>query len=68
MAHRRSSRILALLLGALVAVGAPAQDAEESNAAEPPDFNSLQANWWAYFEGPTNEIQPRVDLFLDRVG
>ena len=68
MAHRRSSRILALLLGALIAVGAPAQDAEESNAAEPPDFNSLQANWWAYFEGPTNEIQPRVDLFLDRVG
>jgi len=67
MAHRQSSRILALLVGVLLTVGAPAQDAEESDAAVPPDLNSLQANWWAFFEGPTDEIQPRIDLFLDGV-
>ncbi|MDH3806546.1 MAG: hypothetical protein OEU90_13885, partial [Gammaproteobacteria bacterium] len=64
----QSTPFLALLLGLLVAVNSPAQEAEDGAATTPPDLNSLQTNWWAYFEGSRAEIQPRVDTYLDDVG
>ena len=67
MTQHRSTRIFALLLGTLLAVGASAQDIDTTEVAVPPDFESLQANWWTYFEGPTDEIRPRIDTFLDSV-
>jgi hypothetical protein len=29
-----------------------------------PDFNSMQSNWWPYFEGAREDVQPRADEFL----
>jgi len=63
-----STRILALLLGILIAVSSPAQEVEDSAAATPPDLSSLQTDWWAYFEGPRDEVEPRTDTFLQDVG
>jgi hypothetical protein len=64
----RSTRIIALLLSTLIAVNSPAQDSYDATAPITPDLNSLQSNWWTYFEGPREEVEPRVDAFLTEVG
>jgi len=48
----------------LIAVASPAQESEESPAPAPPDLGSLQTNWWSYFEGPREEVEPRIAEFL----
>ncbi len=64
----RSTRIVALLLTLLVAVNSPAQNSDDATAPTIPDLNSLQSNWWTYFEGSREEVEPRVDAFLTEVG
>jgi len=64
----RSTRIIALLLSTLIAVNSPAQNSDDATAPITPDLNSLQSNWWAYFEGSREEIEPRVDAFLTETG
>jgi len=68
MINLKSTRFLALLLGLLVATSCPAQGANGSDEAIEPNLSSLQANWWDYFEGSREQVQPRVDSFLDDVG
>ncbi len=63
-----SIRFVALLMGMLVALNSPAQEATDGAALTPPDLNSLQNNWWAYFEGPREDVEPRVETFLGGVG
>ncbi|MDA0681452.1 MAG: mechanosensitive ion channel [Proteobacteria bacterium] len=67
MKNLQPSRLIALLFTLLFAAASPAQ--ETSGAATPvaPDFNSLQTNWWSYFEGPREEAEPRVAEFLRSV-
>ena len=64
----QSTQFLAVLLSMLAAVNSPAQDAEDSAAITVPDLSSLQTNWWAFFEGPREEVEPRVGTFLEDVG
>jgi len=68
MKIKQSTRFLVLLLTILVAVNSPAQEAANGAASAGPDLNSLQNNWWAYFEGPRERVEPRVDAFLGVVG
>ena len=64
----RRTPYLLLLLGLVLSASVMAQQPEE--AAEPalPDLSSLQNNWWAYFEGPRDEVEPRKDAFLAAAG
>ena len=52
----------------LVVAAAAAQEAEPSAEPAAPDFASLQTNWWAYFEGTRQDVEPRVQSFLETVG
>ena len=63
-----STRIIALLLSTLVAVNSPAQESDDSAAPITPDLTSLQSDWWTYFEGPRETIEPNIDTFLADVG
>ncbi len=67
MKTTQSSRLLAILLALLVSVASPAQEVEDDTGPTAPDFNSLQSNWWPYFEGPREEVEPRADEFLDQI-
>ena len=67
MKTSQSSRLLAILLAMIVAVGSYAQEVEEDGAPAAPDFNSLQSNWWPYFEGSGEVVEPRASEFLDLV-
>ena len=64
----RSIRLLLLLLGVLVAGTGVAQEAEDDAEATAPDLTSLTTDWWAYFEAPREELEPRIETFLDGVG
>jgi potassium efflux system protein len=55
---------LALIFGLLAGVAAPAQETEEDAARTPPDLASLDQEWWGYFEGTPEEIEPRIEAFL----
>ena len=60
----RSTRIVALLLTLLVAVNSPAQNSDDGTAPTAPDLTSLKSDWWTYFEGSREEVEPRIDAFL----
>ena len=62
------SRYLVLLMSLLLSANAFAQLAEESNEPVLPDLSSLQNDWWAYFEGPSADVQLRKDAFRTAVG
>ena len=64
----RSTRIVALLLTLLAAVNSPAQTSDDGTAPTAPDLTSLKSDWWTYFEGSREEVEPRVDAFLTEVG
>ena len=49
----------------LVASNASAQEAKESSEPAAPNLASLQANWWSYFEGTREEVEPRISKFID---
>jgi small-conductance mechanosensitive channel len=61
-------RILALLLGALVAMSSYAQDVSEGAAPKRPYLPSLESTWWSYFERPGDDAQAQADAFLDYIG
>ncbi len=61
-------RFFAVLLGALFAVGAIAQDTDEKAALEAPDLSSLESGWWSYFQHSGDNAKSRVDEFLADVG
>jgi hypothetical protein len=63
----RSIRYLTLLLAIFIAAGGAAQEAEDSATPEAPDFSSLQTNWWSYFEGSREEVEPRAEAFFEGV-
>jgi len=63
----RKVRFLALLLGAMV-VSSHAQEADDSAVPAAPDLESLEFGWWTYFEGPRDDVELRIDSFLDDVG
>jgi small-conductance mechanosensitive channel len=64
-ATRPISRLIALLLCALLAVGSAAQEAgDEPQSPSAPNLLSLQKNWWIYFDGPQSEVKLRVSEFL----
>ncbi len=62
-----SLRLLAVLLGFVAATNAAAQADAESDVPAAPVFQSLQSDWWSFFEGPRAELEPRVDAYLDDV-
>ncbi len=58
------SRMLAVLLGMLAAVQVSAQEAEPPAPPAPPAFDELATDWWTYFQGSPEEVEPRVESFL----
>lgn len=59
-------RVLALVLaGFFTAGGAIAQDADTPEEPTPPVPESLQTNWWTYFEGTAATLEPRVAAYID---
>lgn len=67
MKYSRSTRIVTLLLALIVSLGSLAQEAEDSATPIAPDFDALQTNWWSFFEGPRENVEPRVEEFLGTV-
>ena len=67
MTVSRSIRFMALLLALLITVPGSAQEPGDSAAPIAPVFDSLQTNWWSYFEGSREEIEPRAETFLQGV-
>ena len=68
MKIRRTLRLLALLFCFGATVSVIAQEAEESAVPVAPDLNSLQSDWWSYFAGPRNEVEPRTGSYIEDVG
>ena len=60
--------LIALAAGLLLSGPGAAQETPET-AAEPelPDLASLGQNWWDYFKGSREELEPRVGRFLEQV-
>ena len=67
MKAARSTFLLTLVFGVLVAASSLAQESEENPALVAPNFASLQQNWWSYFEGSQAGVEPRIQIFLDNV-
>jgi len=57
---KRSTRFLALAAFVLFTTGVHAQDAEEIEETPTPDLQALQTGWWSYFEGPREQVEPRI--------
>jgi len=60
-----ATRFLILILGVLAALNSGAQEVEERNTLAVPEPASLASNWWTYFEGTREEVEPRVAAFLE---
>ncbi len=63
----RKARFLALLLGVMV-LSSHAQEADDTAPPAAPDLQSLESNWWSYFEGPRDDVELRINSFLDDIG
>ena len=61
----QATRFFILILGVLAALNSGAQEVEERSAPAVPEPASLDANWWTYFEGARDDVEPRVAAFLD---
>jgi len=59
--------LLALVASLAFSAASLAQEAVETAAPEIPNFASLGQNWWTYFEGTPEVVEPRVATFLDQV-
>lgn len=68
MGIARNTRLLTLLLCSFAAVSSHAQESEDESAQPAPELRSLANDWWSYFDGTRDEIEPRVDLFLTDIG
>jgi small-conductance mechanosensitive channel len=58
------SRMLAVLLSVLAVVPVSAQEAEQAAPLSAPAFDELSGDWWLYFEGMREDVEPRVESFL----
>ncbi len=63
MLTKRSKHYLALIVSFIFSVGAFAQEAEEVEEIPTPDLQALQSGWWSYFEGPREQVEPRIAAF-----
>ncbi|MDJ0941118.1 MAG: mechanosensitive ion channel [Woeseiaceae bacterium] len=63
----RPNCLIALLCGLLIAASSIAQEADESAAPALPDVASLEQDWWSYFVAAPDEIEPRIEAFLEQV-
>ena len=59
------AQLILLLWGLFLASASTAQEAETPAPPTLPDLASLQQNWWAYFEGSPDIVEPRIDTFLE---
>ena len=58
----RKKLFAGLLIGVLAAVGSQAQEQPATEEARPPpDLTDLQADWWSYFEGLSEEQRQELD-------
>jgi len=64
---RRIPLLALLIVGLLAAVTVPAQEPAGNAADTPPDLASLGQNWWRYFEGTSEEVAPRIEIFLGAI-
>jgi potassium efflux system protein len=53
-----------LLIGMLLAFGTFAQETEEVPPLETPNLIVLHTDWWFFFEGTRDEVEPRVEPFF----
>ena len=67
MLFHRATLIGCLLCGLLLAAPSLAQQDDAPAELTPPDLSSLEQNWWDYFKGAPDAIEPRVAEFLERV-
>ncbi len=67
MKTRLATKFLLLLAGIVVAFSSAAQQPDESANSVAPDLASLQSDWWNYFEGSQNEVEFRIDVFLEGI-
>ena len=58
-------RVLALVLSVLAAVHVAAQETEQAEPPAPPVLDELASDWWSHFQGTREEIEPRVESFLE---
>ncbi len=66
MKMARRLRIFALLVtGVFAASTGFAQDEAGADEPSPPVLESLQTNWWTYFDGTSGTVEPRVSAFID---
>ena len=64
----RMSRVIVLLLGALLASGSFAQNSDNTATAKVPNLLSLETNWWSFFDQTGEDAGPKIDAFLADVG
>ncbi|MEJ2129639.1 MAG: mechanosensitive ion channel [Woeseiaceae bacterium] len=62
-----AKQFLFLLVAFVAAATAGAQETTQEDELSPPDLAALEAGMWAYFEGPRDEVESRVDEFLETV-
>jgi small-conductance mechanosensitive channel len=62
----RKLRFLTLLLGVIV-LSSHAQEVEDTVEPAAPGLESLGSDWWTYFEGPRDDVESRIDGFLDDI-
>ena len=58
------NRLLATLLGGLLACSSFGQENAENAVPDSLDLRSLESNWWSYFDRPAAEAKPAVETFL----
>jgi len=64
MKNSLTMRVFWALLGTAILGGAYAQEAEPDAAPKILELSRIEAGAWSYFEGPREEIEPRVSAFL----
>lgn len=57
-------RVFSVLLGTAILGGTYAQETETDTAPAILELSRIEAGAWSYFEGPRDEIEPRVSAFL----
>ena len=63
----KNARIVSYFLLLLCVVCATTSFAQEDEDSPPPTpkLGSLSSDWWAFFQGPSEQVEPRVAVFFD---
>lgn len=67
MKNPHKIRFLALLLGVALSLNAHAQESVDKPDASKPVLESMEANWWSYFEGSQDAVELRATDFLTEI-